>query len=67
MDARPSSDPPPTWSGWRRVPPGGWECICSAPTWGECWTLLLQANAPGKLVEKLVTRLAHPDRRQRPR
>lgn len=47
----------PGYVGWLRPRPRGrWEARCQAPTWGECWALLLSLprEGLGRLVEMVV-------------
>lgn len=50
------------YTGYIRTIHRPWEPVCSAPTWLECWALLLAIRRPGPALEKIVSR-GHPDRR----
>lgn len=66
-----------TWTGWLKIPPGGWSRACVAPTWDECWKVLLACiedvpprEAPASCslsLEATVNDGRHPDHRKRPR
>ncbi len=53
-------------TGWAREPGQPWQVLCEAPTWGDCWVLLLARlphTACGEAICLPVGR--HPDGRRK--
>jgi hypothetical protein len=43
-----------TFSGWVREAEGRWRMVCEAPSFNECWQLLLKEQSLGQFCEKIV-------------